>query len=379
MFRRILIPAIIFGICASLLPAKPPTGDDLVSKLNEVFSQKNDLYTRKRPAIPKPLEGQDRVPALNHLRLLLEMETFLRELRLDEKTRSKQVNIDTLSSFEKKRLLDLRNDALLEKITLLIDPPRRPSLRAQEKLQSRFESASKKALSKKSKALKALDKIYSRDFVDKDEKEAQRKLIAEAQTELEELRLAYFGTSATAEGFEQPFEGINPGPAEDLLSKVIKARDLVLKDLRVKNAGIKKNQDGETEAVISGITVRSENLGVLLDRSGSMTPYLQPLRDEIAKDFPTAHFRECVGCALDWSPGGREQVLLFMEDLVIVEKVDAIYWFSDLRDPITPAGLFRLSELRNRGKTRLFALSVDREPPRELEEQIDSFSKHKGN
>lgn len=114
-----------------------------------------------------------------------------------------------------------------------------------------------------------------------------------------------------------------------------------------------------------------------------MTPFIDPLRKEISKDFPYAIFSECYGCALTWNINpfhktNRDRVMLFMEDLVIVQKADAIYWFSDLNDPITEAGLLRLAKLRKRADLSLYVLSVKNKPSKELMDQVDSFSKHKG-
>lgn len=384
MVAKLVIPALLMGLSLDVLKAKNPGAEELVVGIEKVFEQSQQRYSKGKPAKPAPLEGKDRVPALNHLRILVELEDFLRQLRESGEIRTKQVDVDSMSSSDKSRILDMRQDALLERITLLIDPPRRPSHRNQEKLLKAFESKAKKARSNESKARKDLDKLYSRNSIDERERDKLKGQIEAAEKELQDLRLAFFGSTSTIEGFEAPFESTSPGPAEDLLSKVIGARDTVLKDLRLTKEELANRKDGEgkKEAVIAGITVRSENLGVILDHSGSMKPFLQPLRDEISKDFPEARFRECYGCALNWQVTGakdnRSQVVLFMEDLVIVEKVDAIYWFSDLKDPVTPEGLHRLSQLRSRGKTSLYVLSVGEKPDRDLEEEIDSFSKHKG-
>lgn len=382
MTHRLAFISSLASLFITPVSAKDPSPEQLVHGLRNAFQLRHEQYTQAKPAAATPLEGESRIPALNHLRALVEMEDLLRQLREDKETRLKQVDTELLGSSEQKRVLDLRNEALHERFELLIDPPKRPSVRDQERLLKGFESKSRGSLTKESKARKELDKIYAKDRVDEDEQNEQSTLVREAQEELAELRLAFFGSSASLQGYEHPFASVAPGPAEDLLAEVIKARDEVLKDLRVTKAQLVKNTEGQKEAVISGITVKSENLGVILDNSSSMTPFIQPLRDEISKDFPDTRFRECYGCALNWNVTGandnRSQVILFMEDLIIVEKVDAIYWFSDLKDPITPAGLNRLSQLRNRGKASLYVLSVGNKPSKELEPEIDSFSQHKG-
>ena len=105
-------------------------------------------------------------------------------------------------------------------------------------------------------------------------------------------------------------------------------------------------------------------------------------KKEIDKNFPGSHYREIYGCALTWKAapkalGQREQVILSMEDLIIVKKTDAIYWFSDLRDAQTASGLARLSELLSRSGAAFYVSSVDQKPKDELEPLVTKFSKFK--
>ncbi|NNE90324.1 MAG: hypothetical protein HKN23_01630 [Verrucomicrobiales bacterium] len=97
---------------------------------------------------------------------------------------------------------------------------------------------------------------------------------------------------------------------------------------------------------IQGMTVKAEKLGVVLDVSGSMSSYLEELRKDIKKEFEDAAFREAGGCRLD----NAGPVIGAMQDLIVNEKVDAIFWFCDLNDGETDEGLAMLEELLYGGK-----------------------------
>jgi hypothetical protein len=203
--------------------------------------------------------------------------------------------------------------------------------------------------------------------------EADEKIIAKIQT-------AFYG-GVPVKGFEAPFEGNAGGAVASLLAKVIAARDQLLKALRLdpKQALAK---DGEVKkGNVGGIQIRSSNLGVILDNSSSMQPHIPELRKEIDGGFPGSHFREVYGCALTWragptKPGSkRDLVILAMEDLIIVKQTDALYWFSDLRDPQTEAGLVHLGDLLQRSGALFYVASVDQKPENELEDLITEFKK----
>ncbi len=114
---------------------------------------------------------------------------------------------------------------------------------------------------------------------------------------------------------------------------------------------------------VAGMTIEAETLGVILDVSGSMTDHLEKLRKEIKKEFKEAVFLEVTGCRLDASGGSfdieealtdltdpkRPSVIVAMRELSEIHKVDAIFWFSDLNDGETEAGLAELESSLWRG------------------------------
>ena len=110
---------------------------------------------------------------------------------------------------------------------------------------------------------------------------------------------------------------------------------------------------------IGGMNVKGNSLGVILDVSGSMRPYLDDLRKEISRNFSNAVFLEVKGCSLRHStfdpekfldsqppPDNiRESVMDAMMELVLVYEVDSVYWFSDLQDGEHNAAIKQLRTL----------------------------------
>ncbi len=110
---------------------------------------------------------------------------------------------------------------------------------------------------------------------------------------------------------------------------------------------------------VGGMKVKGSTLGVILDVSGSMMPYLDALRKEIEDQFPKAIFLEVRGCSVHpsmfnreefekseiWKTKDRVSVMDAMRELVEYHGVDSIYWFSDLHDSRSKMGLDQLSAL----------------------------------
>ena len=143
---------------------------------------------------------------------------------------------------------------------------------------------------------------------------------------------------------------------------------------------------GGASMKVGKITVRAKTLGLVLDVSGSMESHLPKVKREVRKAFKDAKTVEVEGCQLDWrEPAAEERdedreiklkkeaksVIEAIEMLVGDGRADAIYWFSDLQDLQTEAGLDRLRELLKleRGKARavkFYIRSLGEEPSPEL-------------
>ena len=142
------------------------------------------------------------------------------------------------------------------------------------------------------------------------------------------------------------------------------------------------NFDGQA---IGGMMIRSKKLGVVLDSSPSMTPYLPALRAEIRRNFRGSIFREIKGCTLA-ATNGRDNtsivtfydpaaVMMGIKELVTEHRIDALYWFCDLQDQQTEAALDELEKLLGGSfpgqRVRFYVRSVDLKPSKRLADIID--------
>lgn len=142
---------------------------------------------------------------------------------------------------------------------------------------------------------------------------------------------------------------------------------------------------GGASMKVGKITVKAKTLGLVLDVSGSMESHLPKVKREVRRAFKDAKTVEVEGCRVDWAEpaaegdekrevklkGEAKSVIEAVEMLVGDGRADAIYWFSDLQDGETEAGLARLRDLLKleRGKARavkFYIRSLGQEPSPEL-------------
>jgi hypothetical protein len=141
--------------------------------------------------------------------------------------------------------------------------------------------------------------------------------------------------------------------------------------------------EGATSMKVGGMKVQAKVLGVILDVSGSMKEKLPEVKREIRRAFRQAKTVDVEGCRLDWNApdesedrkvrlkGSADSVIEAVEMLVIDGRIDALYWFSDLQDGESEAGLARLRELLRvgHGKRRRCAFTFapwNENPPANL-------------
>ena len=172
-----------------------------------------------------------------------------------------------------------------------------------------------------------------------------------------------------------------------------------------KNSNIKKKEENLTSEELYGTKISAKRLGVVLDKSGSMSSFLPQLRAEIKKKFPNSYFIEIYGSAFRdpdyrWleysynyiSPNKDEnpflkiwycqeipqdnphyfQARLNQDNLTAIgalskfRKVDAIYWFSDMKDRVDAKRVEHLKELLISNKTKFYAHTIGKYPTRSL-------------
>jgi hypothetical protein len=164
------------------------------------------------------------------------------------------------------------------------------------------------------------------------------------------------------------------------------------------------------EGKVFDTSLSSRNLGVIVDRSPSMTPHIEKLRAEVERDFAGCHIVEVDGCEIfsphymrpvrkledsAWffaapadginpftpdrhCPGIPQQdahvewwywnsnTLAAHKAMAALMKVDAIYWFCDFDDPTDGTGISILKSMILASKIRLFIHTLDKNPDKHL-------------
>jgi len=155
---------------------------------------------------------------------------------------------------------------------------------------------------------------------------------------------------------------------------------------------------------IFGTDIDAEHLGVILDNSGSMTPYLERLKNEIARDFYQAYTVEVRGCDIDetfdfpwyfcmsdiygnpfhpalYIPSVPQTVDFDISDLgadlfsafsamIDIIQTDTIYWFCDFKGEYDYSLVKKLSKKILDANVKLFVHTSDEDPPKEIEKLV---------
>lgn len=333
--------ALIFAFLAPLFAAESPAR--LTSTLEKSFTKRSADFPKVDGGA---LDGDDRTAPLLHLRYLLEMEAIVREFLNDATELKQQVEHEDFSGSEKKRIIKMRAEAAQHRTSSLVAADfKEPRSSPVVKLHKAYARNAKRSLSEISRNRKSLNRELDRNRPDERRVEKLEKQIDEAEQVLSKIQVAFFG-NLPRKGFEAPLPEGEDSHVAALLTKVITARDKLLITLRLDPKLAKAKDRDVKKGEVGGIHVRSSNLGIILDNSSSMQPHIPALRTEIDGAFPGSRYREVYGCALTWQAGPtklrkRDLVMLAMEDLIIVKKADALYWFSDLHDVQSEPALIR--------------------------------------
>lgn len=134
-----------------------------------------------------------------------------------------------------------------------------------------------------------------------------------------------------------------------------------------RGAGKGTGGNGLREGKIFGDNIKAERLGVIIDNSPSMVPYMEALKREIYRNFDNAKIVQAHGCQI---VTGSQPLFAFKN--LAREKVDVIYWFCDLQDAESLEGLKVLEKILKDKNIKLYIKSMDRPPNDELESIIRS-------
>ncbi len=248
----------------------------------------------------------------------------------------------------------------------------------ESKLDEISQRAAKRLISDIDKLNKKMSKKQSSSI--KKDKSEMIKEITEMEAKLTALKTYIYPSSYTG-GFKKPADENDESPAGQLLSEITNSRDMLFTRLKEGKGSGEGSKEG---AEINGIYVYSGNLGVILDNSGSMTPFLSALRAEIDEHFSETVYKECRGCAITSNTlsdfGAKlyskpRDTLSYIYELTVLYEVDTIYWFSDLNDVVDVAAVRWLRILLRKSDAKFCVKSVGRDPREYLQLLITNFSK----
>ncbi len=240
--------------------------------------------------------------------------------------------------------------------------------------------------------------IYDKFLRDKAKEKDRARLFFQSLIELEEVRIRL--AEAEQKAF-QLWEAQNKGKSDGR----IKERVVAL------------------SGKVYGTEMKSSNLGVVLDNSGSMRDHIDAVRAEIQKSFPDAHFREAAGSGLSvdgfWTlvpPDGEmgehvsaddswfygvlppdvnpfdpkwHEPQIYREEphlrhnslirnelaalmaLIQLHKVDTLYWFSNCQDDISLDAVRILWAALEANGVKFYLHSSDRRPDKNLAKLVE--------
>ncbi|MCM8537078.1 MAG: hypothetical protein NE334_14155 [Lentisphaeraceae bacterium] len=130
---------------------------------------------------------------------------------------------------------------------------------------------------------------------------------------------------------------------------------------------------------IDGYSISAAKLGVVLDNSGSMLKYIEPLKKKISENFPNAAFIEVGSCRLTTfkttkvsEKAADDNTMNAFKYLIETQGVDSIYWFSDLNGTRAPTALKELQKWFDSSLVSLYVSSVGNKPDKELLKLIEN-------
>ena len=357
------------------------------TSVRDSFEKSEKTYDGDKETDQKKLEAK----AIPYLRSLLSYESAVRLIAVPKDEAEGLDKSSEFSSQEQRSIQKLRQeirDADRERIlaalagdTDLADDEKASKgiLKDELRLDKFFKTNSRKLTSEISKKERDYGKLLEKTNRDDPRRQKLKDEIEVLKDEVASIHEAIFGFRFGS-GFREPFDESLEGKAAELLKEIIEEREKVYAFLKGEKSD--GGEDEERAGTVGGSFLYSADLGVVLDVSGSMTPHLEKLRNEIEDFFEGPRYREVVGCRLDschfeYLRTNRSATtwatMNVMEELISVRGVDTVYWFNDLKDDQDVMSIRRLRNLLMRGGTRFHVKSLGKQPSRELDGIIYDF------
>jgi hypothetical protein len=124
---------------------------------------------------------------------------------------------------------------------------------------------------------------------------------------------------------------------------------------------------GTKEGKIMGDTIKAKKLGVVLDNSNSMGPFIPMLEMEIRNNFSNPQITRVNGCQVT-----SFSDVIFAFKYLSTQDVDVVYWFCDLQDMQDKEGLEALNKILKDKNIKLYVKSMDKSPNNKLSSIISS-------
>lgn len=206
---------------------------------------------------------------------------------------------------------------------------------------------------------------------------------------------------------------------ESVRAKLAEAEKAAFADWEKLPKEEQENRVVAVEGEIYGTDITASNLGVVLDNSPSMRPYLEAVRAEINKSFPSAHIREAAGSGLflnrrfeiggafpvgdAWYYGELPSVgvnpfdpkwhqpkifesyepyyrqvslernpLAALRGLIELQDVDVIYWFCDFEDDIDSVAFQVLRKAKETHEVEFYVHSSNRRPKKLITDLVEA-------
>lgn len=143
------------------------------------------------------------------------------------------------------------------------------------------------------------------------------------------------------------------------------------------NGGSGYGEGNGKKGTLGGMEISANQLGVVLDVSGSMTGVLPSLENQISRRFPWALTERVTGCSIfgDIRQTGGQGTLEAIRYLVEEGEADAIFWFCDLQDSRDPGAVLSLGKYLKEKKVKLYLSSTEKSPDEDLRKAVTKFSR----